>query len=254
MKEGLSKYDLRMAHYRMSLITDSGLGSSLVIILYREALQLPPKLDTALATLHLLDPLDERETVEDLILRGEKSETYDAIRSTWSIMLRSGRSSDLQWKDASGSVTCFPYGALYSWAEKVEGSNFSPEQVGAFMRYHPMKRDLSPLLNPFHKAITRDGVPQERLSLAMETWECISQKREQLEQRAPNVALKDSSLGFVLDVMEDLSRDKLSSFLSLAEEYNVEWALASFDWGERDDDSTLSRLQRAVNASPWSDN
>lgn len=72
-KEELSKYDLRMAQHRMSLITDSGLGSSSVIILYREALQLPPKLDTALATLDLLDPLDERATVEDLILRGEES-------------------------------------------------------------------------------------------------------------------------------------------------------------------------------------
>lgn len=69
-----------------------------------------------------------------------------------------------------------------------------------------------------------------------------------------DVALKDSALGFALDVMEDLSPAKLSSFLSLVDEYNVEWALASFDWGERDDDSTLSRLQRAVNASPWSDN
>lgn len=245
-EEQLRWFELRRLHAQYNELTEGRLGYNAAwTSLYTDALHLSPLLRASMATVYLIHSAEEKVLAEDLVIHGKDSTTYKRLRSFWEGVLM----GMVQW-DVKDRHYIYPDDSLYTWAGNFPTHVKKPEDVAMFIAAHPLRRDLSPFVQGFLKKIHGDQFREEHYPV-IDAWiDYILEEQELLEPTG--IALPDSSLSFLLSALEFGTEERLEDFFSLATEYNLEWALASFEWGEGEP-PLLSQLQRFVDASPWSD-
>ena len=239
--------ELRRLHERLNTATGENISYSGLIEFYLVALELPNELRRVLTALSYIDfyLCPDSEIVEDLLLHGRTSSTHRKLKGALKRIARGGAFS---W-GSDDDVTSYllenvNFGGSREQPLPVEEvmDKVASEDTGD-MYFGYIFRKLEDLL-------LGRSYPRKLVEVASQLQLLIDDVPHAWGEH-PRAQMLNSPLLTLIPELEFINGSALVEFLRCAHEYNLEWALASYDWSRGRDATLISGLQRAVDESPW---